>query len=341
MRHFDKLNVNPRIVEVGGRFSPSTVAVQANKTWEHTAGLFSTFTYTTAATAALQNAMTVRVTDSVAAAVEKTCATTNNDCILVALETGWSYQIQPHGITGGGCTVVENTTSKVLYIMIEAGVTTMTLMKTAINATSTKVRAYGGTKTAVMTLTADAIASTAMNTNAKVWWTVQSATDFRLVVDLATATLAELMALVNESTLANKKLTLSVGTGAGTDVLATALATGTLNTVAAVDAVAIDAAKIRGEGFTVARTGATGTGEYTITFDRGWLDAQLLEVNAAVQLPDAEATLPQAQIRIGLYSSSAKTLVLTTYDPNAPAVIDLIYAADRYIHFNAKFLVNR
>jgi len=310
MRHFDKLNVNPRIVEVGGRFTPSTVAVQANKTWQHTAGLFSTFTYTTAATAALQNAMTVRVTDSVTAAVQRTCASTNNDCILAALETGWSYHIQPHGITGGGCVVTENTTSKDLYIMFETGVTTMTLMKTAINATSTKVRAYGGTKTAVMTTAADTIADTTIATNAKVWWTVQSATDFRIVAVLTSATLAEVMALVNETTLANKKLTLAAGTGgATTDTIATALADGTLTTVAAVDAIALNSAYLEPQypapRFTVARTGASGNGTVTITFKEKWSKCITVISRLMLQTPAAYTCCP------GVFNATAKTLTLT------------------------------
>jgi hypothetical protein len=60
-----------------------------------------------------------------------------------------------------------------------------------------------------------------------------------------------------------------------------------------------------------------------------------------MQLPTAEATYPQAQVRIGLYTASAKTLVLTTYDPHAAAVLDVIYASGRYINFTTKFLVQR
>lgn len=340
-RYYDKLNINPRIVEVFGRFPTSTVAVTATKTWTFDGGKDATIEYTTSATAALQNAFTVAITDVATGAYAKDCATTNNDCKLVTFgETGWYYVIQPHGITGGGCKVVENTTAQYIYILFETGVTTMTQMKTAINATATKVRAYGGTKTSAMTLAADAIGPTAINDNANVWPTTQSATSFVMeaVIAGSVATYAHVAALINESTLANKKITIS--SSASGDIV-NALASTTLDTRAAVDAVALDTSLIQGEGFTVARSGASGTGEYTVTFDRGWLDAQLIRCDAAMQLPTAEATYPTATIKIGLYDSSAQTLKLTTYNKTSAADIDVVYAANRFIHFTAMFLVNR
>ena len=264
-------------VLVPGSFGLSTAAVTAKKDWQHTSGKYARFTYSTAATAALQNAFTVRVTDSSTAAVQHTFASAGNDAIFVALKAGYSVCVQPHGITGGGCKVVEDTTAQLVYVMYEDGVTTATQMKTAVNATCTEVRAYGGVSVTAFSAV-DKIGVTALNTNATVWWTVQSATDFRIVAVLNTVTLAEVMALVNESTLALKKLSLALHTGAaGANVVTTALSTGYLDTVAAVDLVALDTSLNVGSRYAASRVGASGTATYRITFTE-FYDAHILTV---------------------------------------------------------------
>lgn len=345
MRYYDKLQLSPRIVEIFGKFPPSTVAETATKTWAYAAAKVATFEYTTAATAALQNAFDIAVTDTGATACHLIHATTENDCTFSTLsETGWTAQIEAHTHTGAGVLVREDATGKTLICTFEEGVSTMADLKTAVNANCTKVRAHGGTATGALTAAADVLAATAMNVDTvKAWFVSQTAVAMEVaaIITGSSATIADVVALVNESTLANAKLTLAITTGAGTDDITTALASTTLDTNAAVDAVALDTSLITGEGFTVARTGAAGTGEYTVTLDRGWSDAKLIEAYGVVQLPTTEATLPQATVRIDDYSESAKTLVLTTYDHVAGAAIDLIYAANRFIHFGLKFVVNR
>lgn len=344
MRYYDKLNLSPRVIEIVGKFPTSTVAVTAKKTWAYAVAKVCTFEYTTSATAAVQAAFDLAVTDTGATACHLIHATTENDCTFSTLsETGWTAQIDAHTHAGAGVLVRENTTAKTLICTFEEGVSTMTDLKTAVNAGCTKVRAHGGTKTGVLTAAADVLVATAMNIDTvKAWFITQSATSVDVAADITgTATIAMVRNLVNESTLANKKITATITTGAVGDDITTALASTKLNTVAAVDAVALDTSLITGEGFTVARTGASGTGEYTVTFDRGWVDAQLLEVWAVPQVPTAEATYPQVAIKKGLYSAANKTLVLTTYDPTAGADIDMVYAANRFIHFGCKFIVNR
>lgn len=349
MRFYDKLNLSPRIVEVFGRFPPSTMPVTAKLSWQHSAGKYCTLTYSATATKAVQDAFSVGIADTTAGAYSYLFSTTHNDCRLSSFsETGWYVEVNSHASAGAGVLIYEDTTAKVLTITFETGVSTMATLMTAVNANCTKVRAFAGVgaATGALTLAADVLVRTAMNVDTyHAWLTTDTATVMRVAAAItggAEATLAQVMAAINEPTLATKKITASLGAGAAAgDDVTTALSNTTLNTTAAVDAVALDTAKVFGEGFTVARTGAAGTGEYTVTLDRGWLDAQLIQVNAAVQLPNAEATLPQAQVRIGLYTPASKTLVLTTYNPHTPAVIDLIYAANRWIHFSAKFIVNR
>jgi hypothetical protein len=342
MRHYDKTNYSPRVVEIFGRFPTSTVAVTAKKSWAFDAGKSASIAYTTSATAALQNAFSVGIADTAAGAYSYVFATTENDCTISSFsETGWTVQVGSHGAAGAGVLVYENTASKFLSIMFEDGVSTMTALKTAINATCTKVRAIGGTKTGALTAAADALVSTAMDSSAvNAWYTTQSATVVRLaaVITGSAATYAHVAACLNETTLANKKI--SISSGDSGDVTA-ALANTTLDGVTAVDAVALDTSLVAGQGFSVARTGVSGTGEYTITFDRGWLNARLLTLAACMQLPTAEATYPQATVKRGLYDASAKTLVLTTYDQVAGADIDVVFGADRFIHFHAQFIVDR
>jgi hypothetical protein len=347
-RYFEKLNLSPRIVEVFGRFPPSTVAVTAKKSWQHSAGKYCTLTYTATALKAVQDAFSVGIADTALGAYSYLFSTTHNDCRLSTFsETGWYVEVNSHASAGAGVLIYEDTTAKVLTITFETGVSTMATLMTAVNASCTKVRAFagGGAGTGALTLAADVLVRTAMDVATyTAWLTTDTATVMRVAATITgtAATLTHVMAVINESTLATKKITASLGAGAaGADDVTTALSNTVLDTTVAVDAVAIDSAKTFGEGFTVARTGASGTGEYTVTLDRGWNDAQLIESHAAIQLPNAEATLPQAQARIGLYTKASKTFVITTYNPHTPAVIDLIYAANRWIHFHLKFLVNR
>ena len=548
MRHFDKLNLSPRVVEVFGRFPLSTEHKHANKTWAYASAKVITFTYTTAATQALQNAFSIGIADTSAGAYGYTFSTTNNDCnISTDSDSGWYVEVTCHSHAGAGVLIYEDTSAEVLTVCFEAGVSTMTDFKTAINANCTQVRAWGGTATGVMTLADDVLVRTAMNVNTlNVWFTTQSATTMRVaaVITGSAATAAQVLALVNESTLANKKITGVLTTGTGSDDVTTALSNTVLSTVTAVDAidgdyskpygsytsyishtydtgktaeifytqdanrnlftltiadatakacahtfsstgndaifVAFDATgwsttitagaalsatedtagktlacvfvdgvtqiadlcrlinrtctKVRaygwasttamaattdevtatnldsnakvwpvtqnssdlslkadmgssatfaqiaalvnestlhnnpismssaqsgyfetelsattlgsegffGEGFTVSRTGAAGTGEYTLTLDRGWLDAQLLECETTMQLPTAEgATYAPVIVRNGLYAAASKTVVLTTYNRHTPGVVDPGFASGRYINFNLKFIVNR
>ena len=300
-------NSAARIHVVSGSFPISTPAVTGTLAWNHVGAVSATFTYTTAATKVIQEAFTITVTTGSTAACSKVHATTHNDCTFVTFgETGWKYSMVPHGITGGGCKVYEDATGKLVHILYESGVTTMTQMKTAINATCTKVRAYKGTKTAAFTATELLTTATTIATNATFWPTEQMSTAITLVV-VATTTVATVAGFVNDTTLADKKVTLTYTSGACSKALAAA---DIGDTRAAVDAIALNATYKTGADYTVARSGAYATHAYTITFgDSFSSQGELFALDVGVKCTSAAAQSGMVVIP-GAYGASAKTLVL-------------------------------
>ena len=303
-----------RIHVVSGSFPISTPAVVGTKVWTYTTAKYVTFSYTATGTKALQDAYTIAVTDTAAGAYKKACATTNNDCTLVtSAAIGWSYQILNHGITGGGCKVIVDSGTSLLSIMIEAGVTTMTHLKTAVNLRNSLVFAYGGTKTGVMTAAADLIGVTAMNATANAWPTVRATTSVRVAATVtgSSATVGTIMNIFNEATQPNKKITAVLsGTGAATtDDVTSALSAGALT--GAVDAIALNATYKTGADYTVARSGAYGVHEYTVTFTDSFASqGELFSLAVGCRTTTAAAHVG-AVVVPGAYSASSKTLVLS------------------------------
>jgi hypothetical protein len=91
---------------------------------------------------------------------------------------------------------------------------------------------------------------------------------------------------------------------------------------------ALDATKVYGKGFSVAYT---STGLYTVTFQD--LYPQLLSAVATLQL----ATDADQVVKVGTYSASAGTLVLTAWDISSAAVADIAANANNRINFVAHF----
>lgn len=299
-------NNAPRIHTVSGAFPISTPAVTGTLAWEHKTGTTATFTYTTAATKVIQEAFTITVTTGSTVACSKTFATTHNDCTIVTFgDIGWKMTMVPHGITGGGCKVYEDTAGELLMVMFENGVTTMTHFKTAINATCAEVRAYGGTRTAAFTTTAETLTTaTTIASNAAFWPTLQISTAITLVV-VATTTIKTVAGFINEATLANKKVTLTYTSGACSNARTVA---DIGDTRAAIDAIALNATYKTGADYTVARSGAYGSHEYTVTFTDSFLSqGELFSVEVGTKCTSAQlglVTIP------GAYGPTAKTLVL-------------------------------
>jgi hypothetical protein len=238
-----------------------------------------------------------------------------------------------HGITGGGCSIHETTTT--LAVMYEGSVTTVAQVKAAINA-STYWRAFGGTAATVLdtTSTDECVNVAVSGSTLNAWLSTDSATALVCKANAGTATFANCKAVIDACGSGLVAVT-SAASGTVASVLSATALTG------GVTAVALDSTQVKGEGFSVARSGASGTGEYTVTLDRGWLNAQLLQFNGAIQLPTKESVYPTAAARLDLYSDSGQTLKITTYNPRTPAVVDVKPADGRALLFTAKFIVNR
>lgn len=292
------------------------------------------------ATTSAAAGFSVRILDTSAAqnanCITDPSGTGNIDCYIYTMDrTAASPTISffNHGVSGGGVSIYETATQ--LVVMYETAVSTVAQVKAAINA-STYWRAYGGTAANVLdtTSTDECIVVSVTGTTLNAWLSTDSATSLVCSTNVSTATYANVASVVNEC--GSGKVSVS---SAASGTVTAALAATTLS--GGVTAVALDSTLIGGEGFSVARSGAAATGEYTVTFDRGWSDAQLLSMKPSVQLPSGEKMYPQLQARAGLYSSANKTLVFTAYNPRTPAVIDPPPATGRFIHFQAKFIVNR
>lgn len=348
MRYYDKTNLSPRVVEVFGRFAPSTEAVAATYTFPVASGTDILLDAVTAGAAGNAKRFTAVADGNVSALLDLTSLTSNIDSTVTFGTAGVGGNLAKisvipvdfGGPVAAGGYIREDTTAgseelEVLVNINSGNECTVTQFQTLVG-TSTNFTAAGGTG-ANTCGAGDYLAPTLLAGGTAATWAAYAAPTLTLHYTDGVSTVddavTEIVALAATSGVTSASTDTNLLAGA--DALAAQALSG------GVDAVAYDSANTVGEGFTVARTGASGTGEYTITFDRGWADAQLLSFEATVQLPTAEATLPQASIMQGLYDSSAKTLVLTTYDKTAAGVIDLIYAAGRYIHFTAKFIVNR
>jgi hypothetical protein len=119
------------------------------------------------------------------------------------------------------------------------------------------------------------------------------------------STVTAMTTAVNTS-VTNKSMTMSGGTGAHTIATADAFVAGPL--AGGVDASALDTTLIVGEGFTPTRSGVSGTGEYTITFDESY--KAILCKKASIQQHGATAY----DVQWGDWDNSAKTLKIRAID---------------------------
>lgn len=84
----------------------------------------------------------------------------------------------------------------------------------------------------------------------------------------------------------------------------------------------------RGTGFAVART---GVGEFTVTFDRPYLDFIRFDKDLALN------AVTDHQAQLGPYVAAARTLIVNTVDMGAAAVVDVAAHANNRCGFEAVF----
>mgnify|MGYP001317626346 CR=1 FL=1 len=327
-RSLGKTN-NMGLVAVPGSVPFSTVNVNAYLSVTPTSGTAVAFTSDTAGAAGAAYHVVLTADGLAKASINCVTAGCTKLNTIIQNKTGgtagnnWTLNVLAHGHTGGGVLITEDNTNKVVTILYETAVSTVTDVETAIgSATYVEVKTTGTGANVLATATDTIYAKAFTGGTAATWvaWTVSTHT---LTVHFTnTTTTTTLMKTAVNATHADKFITLSGAVGADTWATGDAFASTHLTTGGGVSAVALDSTEIKGEGFTAARTGVTGDGQVTITFQEPyqWMQSG----RCALQLASGANYIAQ----FGAYNSITKAVVINLRDLAGALVEPVVLTGD-------------
>lgn len=325
----------PFIRTVCGFFPFSTVNVNSHMHKTITAGSTVTFTSDTAGVAGDLLKIAVTANGSAKASINFTTAGCTKLDSVMEFKTGgtggnsWKVDVVPRPADAHGVVINEDTIGKVLTIMYETAVSTVLQVETAVAGTTNFAIKTTGTAINVLAAATDTIHASALSGGTAATYVTWSATAPHLTVSFTTAvtTVTAMNAAIN-TTATNKCMTASGGTGIQTWVTGDAFAADFL--AGGVSAVALNSSLVVGTGFTIARSGASGTGEYTMTFNDQFNGC--ISKIATIQ----QATATSLDVQIAAYTVASKTLVFRCV--NNTGIADPVTGASCGIFFYLKML---
>ena len=250
----------------------------------------------------------------------------SGDGTLGATGNTWSVcTLAAHASGGGaGVNIYDDTVNKIVYVVYEDGVSTVSDVETAIGAYGGKAAVGSAGTGANVLVAADDNATVAFEDGADQETISVSGNAVAICFNTAVSTVAEVEALVTALSGSDKIIKVKTS-GTGSNVLTTAddaftavnLSGGTL---------AEDTKT--GENFTVART-ATGT--YTVTLADRF--NELVASIPGLQL----ATGSDKKVDVGSYDSSAQTVLIRVWDKSDTALADLSAATNNRLSFALLF----
>lgn len=339
----NKLKVNhPNLRLVTGCFPTSTVNVNATLAVVLTAGSTVTLTSDTAGVAGNSLYARALADGSAQAAIDMSVAGCGQLDSVIEYNTGgtggnaWTVDTIAHGITGGGVSIIEDTTNHVLTILFEDAVSTVANVETAIGLSTNFAVRTGGTGASVLAVGTDSIRGGAFSGGTAATYVEWAATNPHLTIHFTdgVSTVTAVNAAIN-ATATNESMTASGGTG--TDTWATADAFLATALSGGVSAVSLSTSSIRplitskGVGFTPSRTGGSGVGSYTVTMDSKF---SALICGGAV-MRSASSTAHSAQLVS--YTAATGALLIRMVDGSGAS--DLTAASGNEVHFWALFKV--
>jgi len=231
----------------------------------------------------------------------------------------WKVQVVP-GPSGGDESVDENTVDKILTIVYESGVTTVTDVEALFPTTNFEVKT-GGTGANILADPGDTVDNKSFAGGTGTCSISRSGTDFTVLYASTVATVAELNALI--TALAGDDDILEVAAaGTGGNVMGAGSAFA--HTHLAGGAAATQATGYKGQGFSMSYV---ATGEYLVTFDH---PHQALK---SVKVFPSLATPADLKLQAGAWDDAAKTAelhsmtaagVATDYSTNAGDRINIM-----------------
>jgi len=311
-------SVSPNRVLIPGQFGFCTVAEYASYTLAVASGTNITITADSSGTGGNDLDFQATADGNAKASCTitfgtDTLAISHNDAGTA--KNGLVVTLVPGGTAGSE--VATEDASGNLLVSYQASTSTTTQVAAAINGHANWVCPTTGTQTATGVLSGTTSGGTAAT------WAEESGTPTKLHLHFTDAS-TDVDAAVAALNGASSVMTAS---GSGSHTLASGDAVAKQDLSGGVDAVAFDDDSVEGEGFSVARSGAAGVGEYTVTLDRHY--DKLFCADATLQLSSAA----DQYVLAGTYDSSAKTIKFTVWDKSAGAAGDPTQGANKRIHF--------
>lgn len=234
----------------------------------------------------------------------------------------WKVSVMAGSGGGEGVNIGEDTTNKLLTIMYEDGVSTVTNVETAIGLTTNFAVRTGGTGASVLAAGDDDLAETNLTGGTAATYAVESGSPSKTHLHYtdAVTTVTAAVAALNTLSSGTKMMT-ATGSGAHTLAAGDAVAKQDLAGGAATSGV-------RGLGFSVAYT---SVGTFTVTFDDSF--PTMISAKACLQL----ATAADQFAQVGTYTAASKTLVFYVWDKSDNAVANVAIAAGNRLNFICEF----